>query len=104
MLAQASGLLAMASYNWGEHRVVDKLDDLSGPQTIPRAALEGIPENPSARNYWRFLGEYANRMPTETKVYVLKIFSAAVIGEDPRFDIDNPLEAHMDELGQGDAT
>jgi soluble lytic murein transglycosylase-like protein len=106
-LAQASGLLAMASYNWGEHRVVDKLEDLPGPQAIPKAALDGIPENPSARNYWRFLGEYANRMPTETKDYVLKIFSAAVIGEDPRlfgFDSDNPLDAHMDQLGQGDAT
>lgn len=100
-LAQASGLLVIASYNWGEHRIVDKLEKLSGPQVIPAEALEGIPENPTARNYWRFLGEYAKRMPEETKDYVLKIFSAAVIGEDPRlfgFDLDNPLEPYMEQM------
>lgn len=87
-LAQASGLLAMASYNWGEHRVVSKLDQL----------LEGIPDDPEARSYWRFYSVYSDRMPQETKDYVIKIFAAAVIGENPRmfgFEFDNPLEPYM---------
>ena len=98
-LAQASGLLAVASYNWGEHRVVTKLDELVGPQAIPKSAFEGVPENAEARSYWRFLGEFSARMPEETKDYVLRIFSAAVIGEDPRrfgFNFDNPLAAYLD--------
>jgi pSer/pThr/pTyr-binding forkhead associated (FHA) protein len=96
-LAQASGLLVMASYNWGEHRVVDKLEQLPEPPAIPTDALAGIPETPGARNYWRFLRQYRDRIPDETQDYVLKIFSAAVIGEDPRqygFDFDNPLAKH----------
>jgi membrane-bound lytic murein transglycosylase D len=98
-LAQASGLLVVASYNWGEHRITNKLERLTGPQAIPLEALEGIPENPNARNYWRFLGEYKDRMPDETKDYVLKIFAAAVIGENPRLfklDVDNPLSRYVE--------
>ena len=98
-LAQASGLLVVASYNWGEHRVVSKLGTLEGPQAIPQSAFEGIPENAEARSYWRFLGEFSDRMPEETKDYVLRIFSAAVVGEDPRrfgFDFDNPLEPYLE--------
>jgi membrane-bound lytic murein transglycosylase D len=98
-LAQASGLLVVASYNWGEHRIINRLEKLSGPQTIPAEALAGIPEDPSARNYWSFLGQYRDRMPRETKDYVLKIFSAAVIGENPRqfgFDMDNPLKPYLE--------
>jgi hypothetical protein len=98
-LAQASGLLVIASYNWGEHRVVNKLESLPGPQSIPVEALEGIPEDPRERNYWRFLGEYSDRMPAETKDYVLKIFAAAVIGQNPRLfgiELDNPLQRHME--------
>lgn len=98
--AQASGLLVIASYNWGEHRVVNKLERIpSRPQSIPQEALEGIPENPEKRNYWRFLNEYSNRMPEQTKDYVLKIFSAAVIGQDPRlfgFTFDNPLQKYIE--------
>ena len=97
--AQASGLLVIASYNWGEHRVVSKLERLPGPQGIPQGALEGIPENPEDRNYWRFLREYSERMPEETKDYVLKIFSAAVIGQNPKlfgFDFENPLQKYME--------
>lgn len=89
-LTQASGLLAMASYNWGEHRVVGRLHQL----------MEGIPDDPEARSYWRFLTEYSTRMPDETKDYVLKIFSAAVIGQDPRlfgFELDNPLQRYIEE-------
>ena len=97
--AQASGLLVIASYNWGEHRVVDKLGRIPQPQRIPDAALEGIPENPQSRNYWRFLDEYSDRMPEQTKDYVLKIFAAAVIGQNPRlfgFSFDNPLLKHIE--------
>ena len=98
-LAQASGLLVIASYNWGEHRIVNKLESLPGPQSIPVEAFEGIPEDPRERNYWRFLGEYSDRMPEETKDYVLKIFAAAVIGQNPRlfgFDFDNTLQRYME--------
>lgn len=87
-LAQASGLLVMASYNWGEHRVVSKMERL----------FEGIPQDPEERNYWRFLTTYEDRMPEQTKDYVLKIVSAAVIGQNPRqfgFDFDNPLRKHL---------
>lgn len=98
-LAQASGLLVVASYNWGEHRIAGKLEELTGPQTIPADALTDVPENPMDRSYWRFLGQYSDRMPEETKNYVLRIFAAAVMGEDPRlfgFDLDNPLAAYAD--------
>lgn len=98
-LAQASGLLVMASYNWGEHRVASKLDRLpDNPLELVQQDFEGIPENPQQRNYWRFLNEYRDRMPEETKNYVLHIFAAAVIGQDPRlfgFDFDSPLEPYL---------
>ncbi len=90
-LAQSSGLLAMASYNWGEHRVVPKLKQL----------LQGIPDDVEARSYWKFYSEYAGRMPDETKDYVLRIFAAAVIGQDPKlfgFDIENPLEKYVESV------
>lgn len=79
-LSQASGLLVCASYNWGEHRVREK--------------MRGIANDPAHRTYWRFLTEYRNRMPEETKGYVMNIFAAAVIGQNPRMfgiDMDNPL-------------
>ena len=40
-LTQASGLLAMASYNWGEHRVVSKMDDLPAARLRARARRHG---------------------------------------------------------------
>jgi len=58
----------------------------------------GIPQNPQQRSYWRFLNEYGDRMPQQTKDYVFYIVSAAVIGQNPRlfgFDFDNPLEPYM---------
>ena len=79
--AQASGLLVMASYNWGEHRVID--------------LVRKMPLNPRERNFWKFLDHYSERMPEQTYNYVFSIVSAAVIGENPRlfgFDFDNPLE------------
>lgn len=79
--AQASGLLVMAAYNWGENRVVP--------------LLQTMPQNPRQRNFWELLGKYRHKIPNETYDYVFSIFSAAVIGENPRlfgFEFDNPLE------------
>ncbi len=78
--AQASGLLVMASYNWGERRVI-KL-------------IQTMPENPRERNFWQLITAYRQKVPDETYDYVFSIFTAAVIGENPRlfgFDFDNPL-------------
>ena len=83
--AQASGLLVMASYNWGERRVI-KL-------------IRQMPENPRERNFWQLLEKYRHEIPRETYDYVFYIFSAAVIGENPNlfgFEFENPL-AHLDE-------
>ncbi|HSP87271.1 MAG TPA: lytic transglycosylase domain-containing protein, partial [Ignavibacteriaceae bacterium] len=85
--AQASGLLVMASYNWGEHRVID--------------LIRKMPENPRERNFWKLLEKYKDKIPTETYNYVFYIFSAAVIGENPRlfgFDFDNPLVESVQNL------
>ena len=57
--AQASGLLVMASYNWGEHRVID--------------LLRSMPANPRERNFWKLLEMYRERMPPETYDYVFYI-------------------------------
>lgn len=76
--AQASGLLVMASYNWGEGNVIKR--------------LRQMPENPRDRNFWLLLREH--KIPQETYDYVFYIFSAAVIGENPGlfgFDFKNPL-------------
>lgn len=78
--AQASGLLVMASYNWGERRVIKYINMLS--------------RNPRERNFWKLLSTYGDKVPKETYNYVFYIFSAAVIGENPKlfgFDFDNPL-------------
>ena len=92
--AQSSGLLVIASYNWGEGRIINGVRRLGEPQAIPLEAFDGIPETPRARSYWHFLTVHRDRMPAETKDYVMKIFAAAVIGENPRlfgFDFDDPL-------------
>jgi peptidoglycan lytic transglycosylase D len=78
--AQASGLLVMASYNWGETRVID--------------ILRRMPQNPKDRNFWKLLAEHREQVPPQTYDYVFSIVSAAVIGENPRlfgFQFDNPL-------------
>jgi membrane-bound lytic murein transglycosylase D len=80
--AQASGLLVIASYNWGEHRVIDRVQEL--------------PSNPRDRNFWKLIERF--RIPPETYNYVFSIVSAAVIGENPRafaFNFDNPLAAAL---------
>lgn len=66
--AQASGLLVMASYNYGDNRV--------------RNMIAQMPDNPRDRNFWKFMQQYD--LPAETRDYVFYIFSAAVIGEDPQ--------------------
>ncbi|MEA3273770.1 MAG: transglycosylase SLT domain-containing protein [Pseudomonadota bacterium] len=76
--AQASGLLVMASYNWGEGNIIKRIREM--------------PKNPRERNFWQLLRHY--KIPDETYHYVFYIFSAAVICENPRmfgFDFDNPL-------------
>ena len=80
--AQASGLLVMASYNWGERRVIDW--------------LRKMPLNPRERNFWTLLAKHREEVPMQTYEYVFSILSAAVIGENPRlfgFQFDNPLGA-----------
>ena len=78
--AQASGLLVMASYNWGEGRVI--------------RMLRTMPANPRDRNFWKVLALHRDQVPKETYDYVLYIVSAAAIGEDPKqfgFAFDSPL-------------
>jgi hypothetical protein len=80
--AQASGLLVMASYNWGEGRVIKR--------------IQRMPANPRERNFWKLLEHHRNEVPGQTYDYVFSIVSAAVIGENPRlfgFPFDNPLVA-----------
>jgi pSer/pThr/pTyr-binding forkhead associated (FHA) protein len=80
--AQASGLLVIASYNWG-HNVV-------------RGLIRKLPENPRERNFWKFLTAYREKIPKETYEYVFYIIAATVIGENPGlfdFEMDNPLAA-----------
>ena len=79
--AQASGLLVMASYNWGENNV--------------KALIRQMPANPRERNFWKLLENYRDKIPQETYDYVFYIISATVIGENPRlfgFDFERPWE------------
>lgn len=76
--AQASGLLVMASYNWGEDNV--------------RQIIEKMPETPKERNFWRLLSH--KDIPRETYDYVFSIVSATVICENPRlfgFEVECPV-------------
>jgi soluble lytic murein transglycosylase-like protein len=78
--AQASGLLVIAGYNWG-HNVV-------------RGLIREMPENPRDRNFWKFLTQYRDKIPKQTYDYVFYIFSAAVIGENPKlwgFNMEQPF-------------
>lgn len=89
---QASGLLAMASYNWGEGNV--------------RSLIAAMPENPQERNFWRLLAH--RKVPAETYDYVLSIFSVAVICENPAFfgfDVECPIppRPRIDETGRDQA-
>ena len=76
--ARASGLLVMSAYNWGEGNVERTLGRLS--------------DEPRDYNFWRLI--QSQMIPDETYGYVLRIYAAAVIGEDPQlfgFSFDNPL-------------
>jgi len=80
--AQASGLLVMASYNWGPTRVKKLIRKLS--------------PNPRDRNFWQLMKQF--QIPQQTKDYVLYIFSATVIGQDPElfgFQFPAPLPESM---------
>jgi hypothetical protein len=84
--AQASGLLVIASYNWGERKV--------------RELLQKMPQNPHERNFWELLKLYKKEIPRETYNYVFYIVSAAVICENPQlfgFGFDNPLNVPAEE-------
>lgn len=83
--AQASGLLVMASYNWGEGNIIKR--------------IRQMPKSPRERNFWALLRKHT--IPKETYDYVFYIFSAAVICENPRlfgFDFDNPLAGFQQPL------
>jgi pSer/pThr/pTyr-binding forkhead associated (FHA) protein/soluble lytic murein transglycosylase-like protein len=67
--AQASGLLVVASYNYGHNRV--------------KTMIRNMSDNPRDKNFWKFIQQY--QIPKETYDYVFYIFSAAVIGEDPGY-------------------
>lgn len=85
--AQASGLLVIASYNWGEYNIIN--------------LIRKMPENPRDRNFWTLLEKYKDKIPKETYNYVFYIFSAAVIGENPKlfgFNFDNPLKVPLQNL------
>jgi membrane-bound lytic murein transglycosylase D len=76
--AQASGLLVMASYNWGQGNVLD--------------IIKRMPKNPKERNFWELLKKY--KIPNETRDYVFYIISAAVIADNPKlfgFAFSNPF-------------
>jgi peptidoglycan lytic transglycosylase D len=76
--AQASGLLVMASYNWGEGNVL--------------GIIQKMPKNPKERNFWELLKQY--KIPNETRDYVFYIVSAAVIADNPKlfgFAFSNPF-------------
>jgi membrane-bound lytic murein transglycosylase D len=79
--AQASGLLVIASYNWGQTRVL--------------RLIRSMPQNPRQRNFWQLLDQYREQIPRETYDYVFSIVAAAVIGERPElfgFDFGEPFE------------
>src|SRR5689334_16523083 len=78
--AQASGLLVMASYNMGETRLL--------------RLIRSLPESPAQRNFWALLEKHRRQIPAETYDYVFRVFSAAVIGANPKlfgYDFDPPL-------------
>ena len=79
--AQASGLLVIASYNWGQSNVL--------------RLIRTMPQSPRDRNFWQLLVKYRERIPRETYDYVFNIVSAAVIGENPAlfgFDFEAPFK------------
>lgn len=89
--AQASGLLVLASYNYGENRV--------------RKMIRELADNPRERNFWNLMRNYD--LPKQTRDYVFYIFSAAVICEDPEyfgFKFTNPLDDIIDSYSTDNLT
>lgn len=77
--ALASGMLVMASYNWGEDKVI--------------RLIRSLPANARERNFWVLLTKYRDQIPKETYDYVFYIVSAAIIGENPKlfgFNFESP--------------
>ncbi|MCH9639766.1 MAG: FHA domain-containing protein [Betaproteobacteria bacterium] len=77
--AQASGLLVLASYNYGQTRV--------------RQMIHQMHDDPREKNFWTLIQQFD--IPKETYDYVFSIFAAAVIGEDPLhfgFGFRSPLD------------
>ena len=73
--AAASGLLVIAAYNYGPGNVISKLNEL--------------PDDPRDRNFWNF---YRHKwMSDEALDYVMSVFTAALICEDPAL-FDVPIE------------
>lgn len=88
---QGSGLLAIASYNWGGSNV--------------RRLIRTMPEDPRERNFWQLLVEHRQQVPRETWGYVFRILTASIIGERPDlfgFDFDPPLAAPRAEPAAAD--
>ncbi|MEO7964925.1 MAG: transglycosylase SLT domain-containing protein, partial [Gemmatimonadaceae bacterium] len=84
--AKLSGLLVVASYNMGEGRM--------------RRLIRSLPESPSERNLWKLLETRRKEIPAESYDYMFRVFSAAVIGANPRlfgFDFDPVLRGSDDE-------
>jgi membrane-bound lytic murein transglycosylase D len=65
--AAASGLLVIASYNYGQARIIQRLDTLKN--------------DPRQRSFWYFYNH--GWIPAETRDYVMQIFSAALICKNP---------------------
>jgi membrane-bound lytic murein transglycosylase D len=65
--AAASGMLVIAAYNYGQTRIITR--------------LEQLPNDPRERNFWKFYR--SGWLPPETRDYVMSIFSAALICEKP---------------------
>lgn len=63
--ARASGLLVLACYNYGSTRI--------------NKTLDGLADDPRIRNFWYFYQR--GLIPEETRDYVMKIFTAALICE-----------------------
>ncbi len=77
--AQGSGLLVLASYNWGIGNLLN--------------VINRMPPNPKERNFWNLVQNHS--IPQQTYDFVFYIISAAVIGENPElfgFDFENILE------------
>jgi len=92
--AQASGLLVVAAYNWGQTRLL--------------RLIRSLPASPRERNFWQLYTRYREDIPAETRDYVFNVVSAAAIGENPRlfgFALDPPLPAAGDlAAAPGDST